>query len=137
MVCILIYSQYPLCSAHLSYDTSGVVGARVKSRQQKMEIDVAISTHGEHYSRSRGEQMVRAVNLVTRGTSPPPPLPLPLTVKRLYFVGCKFRVFRDFHFNREIYFIKNQRFAMPHIDSPKIAKITFANHVLQAGSRNI
>ena len=49
MVCILIYSQYPLCPAHLSYDTSGtVVGARVKPRQQKMENDVAIPTHGEH-----------------------------------------------------------------------------------------
>ena len=62
MVCILIYSQYPLRPAHLSYDTSGVVGARVKPRQQKMEIDVAIPTHGEHYSRSRGEQMARAVD---------------------------------------------------------------------------
>ena len=62
MVCILIYSQYPLRPAHLSYDTSGVVGARVKPRQQKMEIDVAIPTHWEHYSRSRGEQMVRAVD---------------------------------------------------------------------------
>ena len=62
MVCILIYSQYPLCPAHLSYDTSGVVDARVKPRQQKMEIDVAIPTHREHYSRSRGEQMVRAVD---------------------------------------------------------------------------
>ena len=62
MVCILIYSQYPLRPAHLSYDTSGVVGARVKPRQQKMEIDMAIPTHGEHYSRSRGEQMARAVD---------------------------------------------------------------------------
>ena len=62
MVCILIYSQYPLRPAHLSYDTSGVVGARVKPRQQKMEIDVAIPIHGEHYSRSRGEQMARAVD---------------------------------------------------------------------------
>ena len=26
-----------------------------------------------------------------------------ITVKRLYFAGCKFRGFRDFHFNREIY----------------------------------
>ena len=59
------------------------------------------------------------------------------TVKRLYFVGCKFHIFHDFHFNRKIYFIENQRFAMPRIDSPKIAKITFANHVLQASSRNI
>ena len=39
-----------------------MVGARVKPRQQKMEIDVAIPTHGEHYSRSRGEQMVKAVD---------------------------------------------------------------------------
>ena len=71
-----------------------------------------------------------------------PILPCPLvgkhdTVKRLYFVGCKFRVFRDFHFNREIYFIENQQFAMPRIDRPKIAKIAFANHVLQASSWNI
>ena len=58
-------------------------------------------------------------------------------LKCLYFVGCKFRGFHDFHFNRKIYLIENQRIAKPCIDSPKIAKITFANHVLQANSWNI
>ena len=42
MMCINLYSQYPLHPAHLSYDTSGVVGARVMPHQQKMEIDMAI-----------------------------------------------------------------------------------------------
>ena len=55
----------------------------------------------------------------------------------MYFVGCKFHGFCDFHFNRKIYFIKNQRFPMPCIDSPKIMKKAFTDLIILASSRNI
>ena len=61
--------QYPLRPAHLPFDPNGVLGARMRPEQQKVELDVAIHPRGENYSSSRGDQYAQMIELGKGSTS--------------------------------------------------------------------
>ncbi|XP_054712327.1 DNA-directed RNA polymerase III subunit RPC5-like [Uloborus diversus] len=53
--------HYPHKSSNIPNDDVECLSARIKPKQQKLEMEIAINTHSSNYDRSRGEQM--AINV--------------------------------------------------------------------------
>jgi len=49
--------QYPVRPASMPYSAGSVGRARLRPRNQQLELELAINTEGENYDRSRGEQI--------------------------------------------------------------------------------
>ena len=43
----------------MPYNGDNVLEAKIKEKQSKVELSVAIETRGQHYSHSKGEQYAR------------------------------------------------------------------------------
>lgn len=54
--------QYPHQSSEVEYADEKCVGARVKPKQQKLELEYALDTHDQSYDRARGEQFAENAN---------------------------------------------------------------------------
>ncbi|GAA6086342.1 DNA-directed RNA polymerase III subunit RPC5 [Tachysurus ichikawai] len=54
--------QYPVRPAHMNYDDIPHLTAKIKPKQQKVEIEVAIDTTSPNYCRSKGEQIALNVD---------------------------------------------------------------------------
>ncbi|XP_060795602.1 DNA-directed RNA polymerase III subunit RPC5 [Neoarius graeffei] len=54
--------QYPVRPANMNYDDTTHLTARIKPKQQKVEIEVAIDTMSPNYCRSKGEQIALNVD---------------------------------------------------------------------------
>ena len=63
--CLYLF-QYPVRPAHLPYDDIQHLAARVKPKQHKVELELALNTNSANYARSKGEQV--AINV--DGSSP-------------------------------------------------------------------
>ena len=57
-----LYSQYPVRPCRMSYDTSTVLSARVKPKQKKVEVTMALNTECTNFDRSKGEQIALNVD---------------------------------------------------------------------------
>ncbi|XP_016411122.1 DNA-directed RNA polymerase III subunit RPC5-like [Sinocyclocheilus rhinocerous] len=54
--------QYPVRPASMSYDNAAHLAARIKPKQQKVELEVAMDTMSPNYCRSKGEQIALNVD---------------------------------------------------------------------------
>ncbi|XP_043085958.1 DNA-directed RNA polymerase III subunit RPC5 [Puntigrus tetrazona] len=54
--------QYPVRPASMSYDNATHLTARIKPKQQKVELEVAMDTMSPNYCRSKGEQIALNVD---------------------------------------------------------------------------
>ncbi|XP_053327192.1 DNA-directed RNA polymerase III subunit RPC5 [Spea bombifrons] len=54
--------QYPVRPSLMTYDSTPHLSARIKPKQQKVEIDMAINTMSPNYCRSKGEQIALNVD---------------------------------------------------------------------------
>ncbi|KAG1935688.1 DNA-directed RNA polymerase III subunit RPC5 [Pimephales promelas] len=57
--------QYPVRPATMSYDNATHLTARIKPKQQKVELEVAMDTMSPNYCRSKGEQIALNVDGTT------------------------------------------------------------------------
>lgn len=57
----LYLCQYPLRPAHMTYDDAHCLEARVKPKQQKVELEFSLNTYGPNYDKSKGEAI--AINV--------------------------------------------------------------------------
>ncbi|XP_067285813.1 DNA-directed RNA polymerase III subunit RPC5 [Pseudorasbora parva] len=57
--------QYPVRPASMSYNNATHLTARIKPKQQKVELEVAMDTMSPNYSRSKGEQIALNVDGTT------------------------------------------------------------------------
>ncbi|XP_064478895.1 DNA-directed RNA polymerase III subunit RPC5-like isoform X2 [Ornithodoros turicata] len=55
----LYLCQYPLRPAHMTYDDGYCLEARVKPKQQKVEIEFSLNTSGPNYDKSKGEAIAQ------------------------------------------------------------------------------
>lgn len=61
--------QYPVRPSHLPYDNAVHLESRMKPKQQKVEMELAINTRTPNYARSRGEQIAINVDGNASGSS--------------------------------------------------------------------
>lgn len=54
--------QYPVRPGSMSYDNAAHLSARIKPKQQKVELEVAMDTMSPNYCRSKGEQIALNVD---------------------------------------------------------------------------
>ncbi|XP_064614481.1 DNA-directed RNA polymerase III subunit RPC5-like [Liolophura sinensis] len=54
--------QYPVRPAHLPYDDIDLLTARVKPKQQKVELELGVNSEGNNYCVSKGEQLALNVD---------------------------------------------------------------------------
>lgn len=57
--------QYPVRPSSMTYDDVTHLSARIKPKQQKVELEMAINTSSPNYSRSKGEQIALNVDGTT------------------------------------------------------------------------
>ena len=53
--------QYPVRPSTMTYDDTTYLRARVKPKQHRVEMELSLNTHSDHYSNSKGEQI--AINV--------------------------------------------------------------------------
>jgi len=49
--------QYPFRPGHISYDHAHHLGARIKPKQHRVEVEIGVPTHGPNYDRRKGEEI--------------------------------------------------------------------------------
>lgn len=58
----LFLYQYPVRPCSMSYDSAQVISSKVKSKQQQVEITMALNTSSSNYDESKGEQIALNVD---------------------------------------------------------------------------
>lgn len=64
--------QYPVRPAKLYYDDVAHLAARIKPKQQKVELEVSVNIHSPNYSKSKGEQIALNVDGTSLSSSAQP-----------------------------------------------------------------
>ena len=49
--------QYPVRPGQMTYDDTEFLAARIKPKQQKLEVEVSVNTRSSNYDASKGEQV--------------------------------------------------------------------------------
>ena len=65
-----IPTQYPLRPAHLPVQPDSVRSVSVRPEAKQVRMELAIPSHGENYSRSRGEGYARDAGMAPSSTPP-------------------------------------------------------------------